>query len=385
MKNFNELQEFIRSNKDWKERLKSAPFNLKSVTPCPYHEGWWMLVYNLFRSELSNPIVKQCRGTVVDEDGNIICAPYLKFFNYGDAYADEIDWSTAVVREKIDGQLIKMFRYDGQTYWVTNGGWNPECLELSYQSPFENGKSLLEFAIGDSGWCDNVPDGWTLMFELTSPYNQIICEYSEPKLWFHGCRNNEGEEVTPLEAVIRFRLNYDIPKIIPSRSISELTELLNTWNGMEQEGVVVCDRNWHRIKIKCKDYLKLKFEKCLNSPKTLWKLWAEGEWDDMYGEAKEKIIKFNDEVNELLHLFSFFYGYTQYRKTNLKKTFDNEREIRKSFAQDLISNHEKSPFLKYMFLAYDRTLPEFNESILYKFRTSWKEYKLMKELTTKLR
>ena len=51
-----------------------------------------------------NPVVRQCRGTIVEvtDKCRVICAPYLKFFNYGQHEADTIDWTTAKIREKID-------------------------------------------------------------------------------------------------------------------------------------------------------------------------------------------------------------------------------------------------------------------------------------------
>ena len=97
MKNFEELIDFIKNNSDWKDKLKSAPYNLKSVTQFPNNPNWYMLVYNLFESDLDNKIVKQCRGTVVEVIGNevkVICAPYIKFFDINDIHADKINWDS---------------------------------------------------------------------------------------------------------------------------------------------------------------------------------------------------------------------------------------------------------------------------------------------------
>ena len=87
-----------------------------------------MLVYNLFESDLDNKVVKECRGTVVEvlDDGtvNVVCAPFTKFFDINDVHADKINWDSKKLKceSKIDGQLIKMFKYKGRDYWVTNGG-----------------------------------------------------------------------------------------------------------------------------------------------------------------------------------------------------------------------------------------------------------------------
>ena len=66
MKNFEELENFINSNKDyWKELLKREPYNLELITQFPNNPNWYILMYNLYESDTSNKIVQQCRGTVV--------------------------------------------------------------------------------------------------------------------------------------------------------------------------------------------------------------------------------------------------------------------------------------------------------------------------------
>lgn len=101
MKNFEELEEFIKKNlknNAWVDKLKKKPYNLQAVKQFENHPTWWILVYNLFDSDLNNKIVKQCRGTVVEvlPDGtvNVICAPYLKFFDINDPHADKINWDS---------------------------------------------------------------------------------------------------------------------------------------------------------------------------------------------------------------------------------------------------------------------------------------------------
>lgn len=100
MKNFEELEEFIKKNlnKNWQEKLKKKPYNLQSVKQFENHPTWWMLVYNLFESDLDNKVVKQSRGTVVEvlDDGtvNVICAPFIKFFDINDVHADKINWAS---------------------------------------------------------------------------------------------------------------------------------------------------------------------------------------------------------------------------------------------------------------------------------------------------
>ena len=73
-----------------------------------------MFSYSQFVSDFTNPIVKACRGSIVSIENDVpymVCTPFYKFGNYGENYTDEIDWESAVVRDKVDGCLIKLFNY----------------------------------------------------------------------------------------------------------------------------------------------------------------------------------------------------------------------------------------------------------------------------------
>ena len=350
MKNFEELEDFIRKNpKDWEKKLKKDPYNLKSVTQFPNNPNWYMLVYNLIESDLSNKIVKQCRGTVVEvKDGNVkvICAPYIKFFDINDGHADTINWDSKKLKTelKVDGQLIKMFKYEGQDFWVTNGGvglYTPIDYETEdvhcYQELMT--KALTKDAPGASvwdadsnffsckmPWIDKVPDGWTLMFELTSPQNRIICKYDETKLWFHGARDAEGNEHSPEEVKKMFDLPYDIPTRFNLNKRDDILTALETFNGQEQEGFVVVDEeNWTRVKMKSPSYLALKFIRDNDTPEGIWRLCICENHDD-YPELKEKTDKQVKELNVFNREFISTMNYA-------KDVWENDyKKNRKEFA-----------------------------------------------------
>ena len=350
MKNFEELEDFIRNHpKDWEKKLKKDPYNLKSITQFPNNPNWYMLVYNLIESDLSNKIVKQCRGTVVEvKDGNVkvICAPYIKFFDINDSHADTINWDSKKLKTelKVDGQLIKMFKYEGRDYWVTNGGVGLNT-PIDYETDrIHNYKELMGVALASKGetvaqvvfddedftcceeWVDNVPDGWTLMFELTSPQNRIICKYDETKLWFHGARDAEGNEHAPEEVKKMFGLPYDIPTRFNLNKREDILAALETFNGQEQEGFVVVDEeNWTRVKMKSPSYLALKFIRDNDTPEGIWRLCICENHDD-YPELKEKTDKQVEELNKFNKEFVATMNYA-------KDVWENDyRCNRKNFA-----------------------------------------------------
>lgn len=317
MNNFKELQDFIESNpSNWQDLLKDKPYSMKSINQCPYDKSMWMIVYNLFSSDLSNKIVKQTRGTVVkitDGKCEIVCAPYLKFFNYNDPLADNIDWSSAKIHEKIDGQLIKFSKFNDDGYWFTNGSFTlgvpldiiddnvhnfrellyralsaedkSNNITCNYESQeFLDDESRIKYESSKfnytSDWTDRIPNGWTLMFELTSKYNKIQVQYDISKIWFHGARDNFGNEHTPEEVAKMFGIPYEIPKSYDLKTMEDVKTLLDSFNE-DKEGLVVCDKNFNRIKCKSDVYLNMKFSQELSSPKSIWEITIKEEYDDI--------------------------------------------------------------------------------------------------------
>jgi hypothetical protein len=84
-----------------------------------YHEQHRNLValsYTEAASDFSSPVVRQCRGIVLDAKNNYrpVCLPFDKFFNLGDDRADQLDWSSVVITEKLDGSFAKLYHYGGE-------------------------------------------------------------------------------------------------------------------------------------------------------------------------------------------------------------------------------------------------------------------------------
>lgn len=393
----NDLINFIKSNKDWKERLLKKPYALKNIVQVPYIPNAWMLNYNLFESELSNSVVKACRGTIVQvlDDGtvNSLCLPYYKFFNYGDVNGDTIDWNTAVVHEKIDGQLIKMFKYKGQNYWCTNGSPNVETPLDYTDEKIHNYKELLfeairkdlkqptvaawsddngNFYCKDIDWVNKVPDGWTLMFELTSPYNRIIVEYKEIKLWFHGARDENGIEHDPEEIAERFGIPYEIPKQFDFKNFDQAFEAIKNWKGLENEGLVVCDADFHRVKVKCDDYLKVKFIRDVSTPKGIFWIVISEEYDDLasHPEIQELAEKQKDELLEVMNKF---------RKLHKEITDARSRfEDQKSYA--LWVNKEHQSLSRFYFSAAKKSEQDFIDGLMNSLKSEASGYDKYLEL-----
>src|SRR5574344_1742136 len=93
------LQKFIFAHENWRELLAAKPYCIKIV-----EEGNLVLFkYSQIDSDFFNPIVRECRGIILEKDTwRVVAYPFKKFFNFGEAYADKIDWESAVVETKED-------------------------------------------------------------------------------------------------------------------------------------------------------------------------------------------------------------------------------------------------------------------------------------------
>ena len=176
------LWAFIHDNADWEEQLSNAPYHIKMKRS----DGFIILFYGI-EADFKFDIVRECRGIILDETNGYqpVCVPFFKFGNYGESYADDIDWNTAKVQEKIDGSMIKVWHYKGEWRISTNNTINAESartdnnedtfLNIFHQAWAYTGKQFNELN----------PD-YTYMFELVSPQTRVVIPYAETKLYHTG-------------------------------------------------------------------------------------------------------------------------------------------------------------------------------------------------------
>ena len=217
--------------------------------------------------DFSNPIVQEARGIIINlETLDVVCWPFRKFGNYNESYADKIDWDTARVQEKIDGSIVKLWYNDLFKQWQfsSNSVINAYEAVINIGYDFSLG-SLVEMAVNYSELHRIIIDGMldqncTYIFELTSPYNQVVIKYDNIYLTHIGTRNNiTGKEIPPLGKYIRKPTEYILKSL--DDCINAAVELNkgedDFVSNVSYEGFVVVDDKWNRIKIKSPDYLML--------------------------------------------------------------------------------------------------------------------------------
>ena len=246
------IEKFIDNNiLDWEEKLESPPYCIHITRKGHYI----MLHYDQRDSDFTNEVVKDCRSIILREYHRawvwweVVAFPFRKFGNYGEDYADEIDWTTARVEEKIDGSMIFLWYAEEKWHISTSG-----CIDAK-DAPLPNGivgvqnfEDLFWLAVKGFTTKDEFLSRLniyrTYVFELTSPYNRVVVPYKDVELWHIGTRERLGamEEVDE-------DIGVQKPKTFQLSSLTECVDAAKKLD-YDSEGFVVVDANWHRIKIK---------------------------------------------------------------------------------------------------------------------------------------
>ena len=240
------LQKFIFEHDNWRELLAAKPYCIKIV-----EDGNLVLFkYSQVDSDFFNPIVKECRGIILEKDTwEVVAYAFNKFGNFGEAYADKIDWESAVVETKEDGSLIKVYFYDGEWRVGTNGTIFAENAELN-SGPYKNFRQLFDAAAEKCGLdFSRLNRYYTYNFELCSEFNVIVCPQSEMRLIHIGTRNNRTFQEVETDIGIPHPQRYALS------SLEDCIAMAKTFD-FTKEGFVVKDKNYNRIKVKSEDYVK---------------------------------------------------------------------------------------------------------------------------------
>lgn len=214
--------------------------------------------YSQTKSPFNNEVVKECRGLILDEanDWNIVAYPFRKFFNAGEQFADQLDWSKPLVQEKLDGSLCIVYYYAGQWNVGTTGspdGSGGLPAGVTFATLFWQIWDKLELPRPSEDLQDR-----TLMFEMLTPQHPIIVKPETDRIVLLGLRNNkslEEEDPIPLAA----RIGWPAAPTFPLSNLEAVRQAANALNPVDHEGFVIRDQSWRRLKVKSPQYVSLHY------------------------------------------------------------------------------------------------------------------------------
>jgi hypothetical protein len=249
------IQEFILAHDNWRELLADAPYNLKISED----DGYVLFKYNQIASDFNEEICKEARGLILDTQDNfrVVRYAFKKFFNVDEGFAARLDWDSAVATEKIDGSIMSVWYARGKWHLSTNGTIDAFKAELNGVGPYKTFGELFESVLPLSTFANyNKHRCWT--FELVSPYNKVVIDYPETKVYLLSVRDMDSLEELGLDAVemladangLTVPQRYDLNNEADYRKVVEQMP-------EGHEGIVVRDANGERVKIKTLLYFEM--------------------------------------------------------------------------------------------------------------------------------
>lgn len=247
-----QVQKFLREG-----GTLSALLNTRAIKAnrSAVHPSLVLLKYNQIDSPMADPIVQECRGVILDEsdDWRVVSRSFSKFFNAEEVHAAPIDWSTAVVQEKLDGSLCVLYFHAGK--WRVQTSGHPDAAGQVGGEPF---------TFADLFWKTFAEHDWRLpgdglehlciAFELMTKWNRVVVMHSEPRLRMIGVRNRDSGDELPLSAMAHL---YEPVRAFPLRSLGDIVETFARMEPLKQEGYVVVDGKFNRIKVKHPGYVAI--------------------------------------------------------------------------------------------------------------------------------
>lgn len=212
--------------------------------------------YSQIDSPMHDSIVQECRGVVIDTNTNtVVSRSYDKFFNIEESLATKIDWSSAKVQEKLDGSLCVLYHYNGKWNVQTSGSpdasgpvddTNMKFCDLFWDTFMTLGYKLPEFG-----------NDMCIAMELMTPYNKVVVRQTSNRLVMTGARDRiSGQQFLAEEAKNLLHLNYETVKHYSFNSPEEIEVSYSSFSPFNQEGYVVVDKYFNRVKCKHPGYIR---------------------------------------------------------------------------------------------------------------------------------
>jgi hypothetical protein len=283
------LSDYINRGLVIKQNHPTLPLSIYNYSRECQYNGMW------------DDITLNCRGLVLDNEGNVIAKPFPKFFNYEEHTTNEIPNENFEVYEKMDGSLGILFYYeyelsDEKRYniWFNNNYetgmerfFDPNNLpnfddpyyeptpkikgewHMATRGSFTSEQAIKGMEIAKKYNYDKIcVPGYTYLFEIIYPENRIVVDYGkEERLVLLGVMNRRGEEF-PYEELVEE--GWDI--VMKYKTWGEDWETLKKEISKDNEGYVIRFSGGMRMKIKGDEYVRLHRILTNFSTKDIWEL-----------------------------------------------------------------------------------------------------------------
>ncbi|NDB36167.1 MAG: hypothetical protein EB023_12700 [Flavobacteriia bacterium] len=300
------------------------------------------LNYDQLEASDDDIIASECRGLVLESERipqeneivgatRILALPMYRFFNYGTASAAPVNFEDACFYEKLDGTCCILYWDRMLMRWCVATRSVPDADLPIDGFPDKSFTSLFWKAFEASGGSTEALDyargNMTFVFELCTPENQVIVRYSDYRVYLLAVRDiHTGMEDKPYPWSLQ--IGVDIAPSYNLGSVNDMVQFVNARSASEHEGIVVCDRNYNRVKVKNSAYMALSRVKdaAVKSPRALLEIILSGQSDDVMPLLPPYLQSVMMQQHEMLRLLM------QRMDAEYERLYDSNR---KTFAMNV--------------------------------------------------
>lgn len=276
---------------------------------CKENDKLILLKYNQIYSPMDRIEVQESRGLILEKNTyKVISMAFMKFFNHGETNAANIDWDTAYVLEKLDGSLTSLYHYDGAWYVSTTGTINGEGeVNNKFGTTFND----LFWTTVKTKYNLNVNDlntNYVYVFELTTPQNLVVVPHTESSATLLTVRNRDSLNELSWKDLEMVSVSLGVPLVKKySLRTKNVGTLIKTFENMswQNEGYVVVDNNFNRVKVKNPAYVQMHHLKGKTAQHNIIEIIKSNEVEEFistFKEREEEIRKLKLGYDNLLNL-----------------------------------------------------------------------------------
>jgi len=242
----------------FQDELKKYVESSGLVNMRPAGEGIHVLKYKkkVFYDDLWDQYLEHCRGTIVDEDFNIVSYPFTKIYNYGIEKSAPVltDDTEVIAYRKVNGFMVAATWHQGDILVSTTGSTDSDyvnmarAMMLSHQC-WEDWQ--LAFNASDM-------DGLTVMFECVHPDDPHIVP-EKAGMYVLGYRDNSWGSKVGHNAYILDIMSKAFNCHVPEHHKVTLAKLKQMTRECQHEGFVFYTEDGVSAKIKSPYYLTAKW------------------------------------------------------------------------------------------------------------------------------
>ena len=269
------------------------------------------LKYDQIESDMSCPEVQDCRGLILERDTwKVMSMSFRKFFNHGESQAANIDWDSAVVLEKVDGTMIQVYwDWHKQEWFAATTGTAEGEGEVNNKMGTTFNElfwSTLDKISPIARKSFDYFKPYTFVFELTTPYNIVVKPHGESSITLLTVKDNRTLEEVSRAQLERIGESFGVPVVKAfDLNAKDFGALIRTFEGMpwSEEGYVVVDGNFNRVKIKNPAYVAvhhLKSKTAEHNILTVVKANEIEEFAATFPERREEIFRLKASYDALI-------------------------------------------------------------------------------------